>query len=121
MIKVQTKLKVADNSGAKTLLCINVLGKQKNSAKVGDIIVAAVKTALPNGAIKKSTVIKAVVVRTRSTIFRKDGSCLKFNENAAVILGKDNNPKGSRIFGPIPMELKTKGFSKIISLAKDVL
>lgn len=121
MVKVQTKLKVADNSGAKTLLCINILGKQKNSAKVGDIIVASVKTALPNGSIKKSSVVKAVVVRTKSSIFRKDGSSLSFNENAAVLLGKDNNPKGSRIFGPVPVELKYKGFSKIVSLAKDIL
>lgn len=121
MIKVQTKLKVADNSGAKILLCINILGKQKNSAKIGDIIVASVKSALPNSNTKKSSIVKAVIVRTKSKIIRKDGSCLCFNENAAVILGKDNNPKGSRIFGPIPLEIKEKGFSKIVSLAKDVL
>lgn len=122
MIQQESRLKVADNSGAKQILCIRVLGgSRRRYAHVGDVIVATVKEASPSGNVKKKSVVKAVVVRTTNTIRRKDGSTIKFDENAAVILGEDKQPKGTRIFGPVPRELRESGFSKIISLAPEVL
>jgi len=122
MIQKETKLNVADNSGAKEVLCINVLGGSKRRyAHVGDIIVAVVKKANPNGQIKKSEIVKAVIVRTVNSIKRKDGTILRFDENAVVLLNDDGNPKGSRIFGPIPRELRDRNFMKIISLAPEVV
>lgn len=112
-----------DNSGARQLLCIRVLGgTRRRYARVGDVIVATVKTANPAGAVKRKSVVKAVVVRTRSPIRRADGSVVRFDDNAAVLLSEDNkNPRGTRIFGPVPRELRDRGYSKIISLAPEVL
>ena len=122
MIQQESRLKVTDNSGAKEILCIRVLGGTgRRYAHVGDIIVATVKTANPTGAVKRKSVVKAVVVRTRNTINRKDGSTIAFDDNAAVIIGDDKNPKGTRVFGPVPRELRDMGYSKIISLAPEVL
>ncbi len=122
MIQQESRLKVADNSGAKEILCIRVLGGTKRRyARVGDIIVATVKDASPTGAVKKKSVVKAVVVRTRDQIQRKDGSTIAFDDNAAVIIGDDKAPRGTRVFGPVPRELREKGYSKIISLAPEVL
>ncbi|MDN5274524.1 MAG: rplNA [Candidatus Saccharibacteria bacterium] len=122
MIQQETRLKVTDNSGAKTILCIRVLGGTKRRyARVGDVIVATVKTANPTGAVKRKSVVKAVIVRTRDQIQRKDGSTIAFDDNAAVIIGDDKNPKATRVFGPVPRELRDMGYSKIISLAPEVL
>lgn len=122
MIQQESRLKVADNSGAKEILCIRVLGgTRRRYAHVGDTIVATVKDANPTGNVKKKSVVKAVVVRTTNTIRRKDGSTIKFDENAAVILGDDKLPKATRIFGPVPRELRDAGYAKIISLAPEVL
>ncbi len=122
MIQQETRLKVTDNSGAKEILCIRVLGGTKRRyARVGDIIVATVKTANPTGVVKRKSVVKAVVVRTRDQIQRKDGSTIAFDDNAAVIIGDDKNPKGTRVFGPVPRELRDMGYAKIISLAPEVL
>lgn len=122
MIQQESRLKVADNSGAKEILCIRVLGgTKKRYAGVGDVIVATVKQASPTGNVKKKSVVKAVVVRTTNTIRRKDGSTIKFDENAAVILADDKQPKATRIFGPVPRELRESGYAKIISLAPEVL
>ncbi|SCZ08853.1 50S ribosomal protein L14 [Alkaliphilus peptidifermentans] len=122
MIQQESRLKVADNSGAKELLCIRVLGgTRKRYARVGDIIVCSVKSATPGGVVKKGQVIKAVVVRTTSDIKRKDGSYIKFDENAAVIIKDDKQPMGTRIFGPVTRELRDKDFMKIVSLAPEVL
>lgn len=122
MIQQETRLLVADNSGAKEILCIRVLGgSRKRYAKVGDIIVATVKQAAPNGTVKKKSVVKAVVVRTRNQIRRKDGSTIKFDDNAAVIVGDDKQPRGTRIFGPVPRELRDQGYARIVSLAPEVL
>ncbi len=122
MIQQESRLKVADNSGAKEILCIRVLGGTgRRYAHVGDVIVATVKSASPTGTVKKKSVVKAVVVRTTNTIRRKDGSTIKFDENAAVILSDDKLPKASRIFGPVPRELREAGYAKIISLAPEVL
>lgn len=122
MIQSQTRLKVADNTGAKDIMCIKVLGGSKRKyARVGDIIVASVKSASKMGSLKKGAVVKAVVVRTLRAIFRKDGSCIRFDENAAVIIKEDNTPRGTRIFGPMPRELRDKNFSKILSLAPETL
>jgi large subunit ribosomal protein L14 len=122
MIQQETRLKVTDNSGAKEILCIRVLGGTKRRyARVGDIIVATVKTANPTGLVKRKSVVKAVVVRTRDQIQRKDGSTIAFDDNAAVVIGDDKNPKGTRVFGPVPRELRDLGYSKIISLAPEVL
>lgn len=122
MIQQETRLKVTDNSGAKEILCIRVLGGTKRRyARVGDIIVATVKTANPTGIVKRKSVIKAVIVRTRDQIQRKDGSTIAFDDNAAVVIGDDKNPKGTRVFGPVPRELRDLGYSKIISLAPEVL
>lgn len=122
MIQQESRLKVADNSGAKELLCIRVLGgTKKRYAHVGDIIVASVKQANPAGATKKKSVVKAVVVRTTAPIKRKDGSTIRFDENAAVVIGDDKLPKATRVFGPVPRELRDLGYGKIISLAPEVL
>lgn len=112
-----------DNSGARTLLCIRVLGgSRRRYARVGDIIVASVKTANPQGNVKRKSVVKAVIVRTQAPILRKDGSTIKFDDNAAVVLAEDNKtPRGTRIFGPVPRELRDMGYSRIISLAPEVL
>lgn len=122
MIQQETILRIADNSGAKEILCIRVLGgSKKRYARIGDIIVATVKKANPTGTVKRKSVIKAVVVRTTNSIKRKDGSTIAFDENAAVVIGDDKLPKGTRIFGPVPRELRDLGYSKIISLAPEVL
>ncbi|MDL2362910.1 MAG: 50S ribosomal protein L14 [Patescibacteria group bacterium] len=122
MIQQESRLLVCDNSGAKEILCIRVLGgSRKRYAGVGDIIVATVKQAAPNGQVKKKSVIRAVVVRTRNTIRRKDGSTIKFDDNAAVILNDEKLPRGTRIFGPVPRELRDQGYAKIVSLAPEVL
>jgi large subunit ribosomal protein L14 len=122
MIQQETRLVVADNSGAKEILCIRVLGgTRRRYARVGDIIVATVKDANPNGNVKKKSVVKAVVVRTQEKIRRKDGSTIRFDDNAAVIVGDDKLPKATRIFGPVPRELRDLGYAKIISLAPEVL
>lgn len=122
MIQQESRLKVADNSGAKEILCIRVLGGTKRRyARVGDIIVATVKDANPSGNVKKKSVVKAVVVRTTDQIRRKDGSTIRFDENAAVIINDDKNPRATRVFGPIPRELREAGYGKIISLAPEVL
>ena len=122
MIQQESRLKVADNSGAKELLCIRVLGGTgRRYAHVGDIIVASVKDANPAGAVKRKSVVKAVVVRTTNAIKRKDGSTIRFDDNAAVVIGDDKNPKATRVFGPVPRELREKGYMTIISLAPEVL
>ncbi|HKU18448.1 MAG TPA: 50S ribosomal protein L14 [Candidatus Saccharimonadales bacterium] len=122
MIQQETRLNVCDNSGAKEILCIRVLGgTRRRYARVGDIIVATVKDANPQGNVKKKSVVKAVVVRTQEKIRRKDGSTIKFDDNAAVIIGDDKLPRATRIFGPVPRELRDLGYAKIISLAPEVL
>lgn len=123
MIQEQTRLKVADNTGAREIMCIRVMGgSNRRYAAVGDIIMASVKTATPNGTVKKGEVVRAVVVRTAKEYGRNDGSYIKFDENAAVILEKEsNNPRGTRIFGPVGRELREKGFMKIVSLSPEVL
>ena len=122
MIQQQTKLKVADNTGAKVIMCIRCLGgSHRKFATVGDVIVASVKSAIPNGVVKKGEVVKAVIVRTKKPIRRPDGSYVRFDENAAVIIREDKNPKGTRIFGPIARELRDKEYTKILSLAPEVL
>ena len=122
MVQQQTILKVADNTGAKELMCIRCLGgSYRKYARVGDIIVASVKTATPGGVVKKGDVVKAVVVRTKKPIRRADGSYLRFDENAAVIIKEDGTPKGTRIFGPVARELREKDYLKILSLALEVL
>ena len=122
MIQQETRLEVADNTGTKELLCIRVLGSSnRRIARVGDEIVAAVKDANPNMPVKKSEVVRAVVVRTKADIKRADGSVIRFDENAAVIINKDGNPRGTRVFGPVARELRDKGYMKIISLAPEVI
>ncbi len=122
MIQQESRLKVADNTGAKELLCIRVLGgSTRRYAQVGDVIVASVKDATPGGVVKKGDVVKAVVVRTVKGTKRPDGSYIRFDENAAVIIRDDKNPRGTRIFGPVARELREKQFMKIISLAPEVL
>lgn len=122
MIQQESRLKIADNSGAKEILCIRVLGGTgRRYAHVGDVIVATVKEANPTGTVKKKSVVKAVVVRTRNQIKRKDGSTISFDDNAAVIINDDKTPKGTRVFGPVPRELRDLGYAKIISLAPEVL
>ncbi len=122
MIQQESRLKVCDNSGAKEILCIRVLGgTRRRYARVGDIIVASVKDASPTGTVKKKSVVKAVVVRTVNKINRKDGSTIAFDDNAAVILGDDKQPRATRVFGPIPRELRELGYAKIVSLAPEVL
>ncbi|OQB25902.1 MAG: 50S ribosomal protein L14 [Firmicutes bacterium ADurb.Bin182] len=122
MIQPQTRLKVADNSGAKEIMCIRVLGGSfRRSANIGDVIVASVKTAAPGGAVKKKEVVKAVIVRSVSGVHRADGSHIRFDENAAVIINDQKQPRGTRIFGPVARELREKDYMKIVSLAPEVL
>lgn len=122
MIQTESRLKVADNSGAKELLCIRILGGTgRKYANVGDVIVCAVKDATPGGQVKKGDVVKAVVVRTAFGMRRPDGSYVKFDQNAAVIINEDKTPKGTRIFGPVARELRDRGYMKIVSLAPEVL
>jgi large subunit ribosomal protein L14 len=122
MIQVQTRLKVADNTGAKEIMCIRVMGtSNRKIASVGDIIKASVKQAAPNGAVKKGEVVTAVVVRTKKAIGRDDGTYIAFDENAAVIIDEQKNPRGTRIFGPVARELRERNFMKIVSLAPEVL
>ena len=122
MIQVESRLRSADNTGAKELLCIRVLGGSwRKYANIGDVIVCSVKAAAPGGMVKKGEVVKAVVVRTKKGMRRPDGSYIKFDENAAVIIKEDKNPRGTRIFGPIARELRDKDYMKILSLAPEVL
>lgn len=122
MIQQQTLLKVADNSGAKEIMCIRVLGGSKRKfGNIGDVIVASVKSATPGGVVKKGDVVKAVIVRSVKGLRRADGSYIRFDENAAVIIKEDKNPRGTRIFGPVARELRDKEFNKILSLAPEVL
>ena len=122
MIQQQSYLKVADNTGAKELMCIRVLGGSgRRYANIGDVVVASVKKATPGGVVKKGDVVKAVVVRTASGLRRDDGTYIRFDENAAVIIKEDKNPKGTRIFGPVARELREKDYLKILSLAPEVL
>ncbi|MDR1061074.1 MAG: 50S ribosomal protein L14 [Clostridiales bacterium] len=122
MIQVQTRLKSADNTGAKEMMCIKVLGGSwRKYANVGDVIVASVKSAAPGGAVKKGEIVKCVVVRTKKGVRRPDGSFIRFDENAAVIIRDDKNPRGTRIFGPVARELRDKDYMKILSLAPEVL
>ncbi len=122
MIQQQTRLRVGDNSGAKEIMCIRVLGGSKRKwGNIGDVIVASVKSATPGGVVKKGDVVKAVIVRSVQGVRRADGSYIKFDENAAVIIKDDKNPKGTRIFGPVARELREKEFTKILSLAPEVL
>lgn len=121
MIQQETYLNVADNSGARKLMCIRVLGGNRRYAGVGDIVVAVVKDAIPNMAVKKSDVVTAVIVRTRKTLRRESGMSIRFDDNAAVIINKDGNPRGTRVFGPVARELRDKNFTKIVSLAPEVL
>jgi len=122
MIQAQTRLKVADNTGAKQIMCIKVLGGSKRrTASVGDIIVASVKAATPNGVVKKKEVVRAVIVRTVYSIRRTDGSYIRFDDNAAVIIDENKQPKGTRIFGPVARELRERDYMKIVSLAPEVI
>ena len=122
MIQQETRLVVADNTGAKQIMCIRVLGGSfRRSGNIGDIIVASVKSATPGGVVKKGDVVKAVIVRTKHDIKRADGSVIRFDENAAVIINKDGNPRGTRVFGPVARELRDKNFMKIVSLAPEVI
>jgi len=121
MIYPQTMLRVADNTGAKKVMCIRVLGGNKKYAKIGDTIIAVVKEATPNMPVKRSDVIRAVVVRTTKSIRRQDGMYIRFDDNAAVIVNMDSNPRGTRVFGPVAREIRDKNYSKIVSLAPEVL
>lgn len=122
MIQQESRLKIADNSGAKEILCIRVLGgTKKRYARIGDRIVATVKSADPSSNVKKGDIVKAVIVRTRKERRRKDGSYIRFDDNAAVLLATDGDPRGTRIFGPVARELREKGYMKIVSLAPEVL
>ena len=122
MIQQQSRLKVADNTGAKEIMCIRCLGgSYRKTSNIGDVIVASVKTATPGGVVKKGDVVKAVIVRTKSGARREDGSYIKFDENAAVVINADKSPRGTRIFGPVARELREHDFMKIVSLAPEVL
>ncbi len=122
MVQIQTRLNVADNSGARELMCIKVLGdSRRRYARIGDLISCSVKNAIPGGNVKKGEVVKAVVVRTKKEIRRNDGSYIRFDENAAVIINKENEPVGTRIFGPVARELRERNFMRIVSLAPEVL
>lgn len=122
MIQQESRLRVADNTGAKEILCIRVLGgSTRRYGNIGDVIVATVKDATPGGVVKKGDVVKAVIVRTKKGVRRQDGSYIKFDENAAVIIKEDKNPRGTRIFGPVARELREKRYTKILSLAPEVL
>ena len=120
-IQPQTCLTVADNTGAKKIMCIRVLGGNRKVAKIGDIIIGVVKQASPNMPVKRSEIGKAIVVRTKKTIRRQDGMYIRFDDNAAVIVNADNNPRGTRVFGPVAREIRDRNFSKIVSLAPEVL
>jgi len=121
MIYPQTMLTVADNTGAKKIMCIRVLGGNKKYAEIGDSIIGVVKEAIPNMPIKRSAVVRAIVVRTKKTVRRQDGMYIRFDDNAAVIVNVDNNPRGTRVFGPVAREIRDRNFSKIVSLAPEVL
>ena len=121
MIQMESKIAVADNTGARTAKMIGVLGKRTRSARVGDIITAHIRDSIPTASVKKGSVVKAVIVRTAFPVRRPDGSILRFDSNACVIIDKDNNPRGTRIFGPVARELREKQFMKIVSLAPEVL
>jgi large subunit ribosomal protein L14 len=122
MIQKYTRLRVADNTGARTLMCITILGRsQADTAEVGDVIVASVKLALPNSGVKKGDVVRAVIVRTKKEYGRPDGSHIRFDENAAVLINPQGNPRGTRIFGPVARELRERNYMKIVSLAPEVL
>jgi large subunit ribosomal protein L14 len=121
MIQPQTYLTVADNTGAKKLMCIRVLGNNRKYANIGDIIIGVVKDALPNMAVKRSAIVRAVIVRTKNTVRRSDGMALRFDDNAVVIINAENNPRGTRVFGPVAREIRDKNFTKIISLASEVV
>jgi len=121
MIYPQTILTVADNTGAKKVMCIRILGGNKKYAEIGDTIIAVVKQAIPNMPIRRSDVVKAIIVRTKKTIRRQDGMYIRFDDNAAVIVNPENNPRGTRVFGPVAREIRDKNLSKIVSLAPEVL
>jgi len=121
MIYPQTMLTVADNTGAKKVMCIRILGGNKKYAKIGDTIIAVVKEAIPNMPVKRSDIVRAIVVRTKKSIRRQDGMYIRFDDNAVVIVNMDNNPRGTRVFGPVAREIRDKSYSKIISLAPEVL
>ena len=121
MIYPQTNLKVADNTGAKNIMCIRILGASRKYAKVGDMIIGVVKEAIPNMPIKRSDIIRAIIIRTRKAIRRSDGMYIRFDDNAAVIVNPDLNPRGTRVFGPVAREIRDKNLSKVISLAPEVL
>ena len=121
MIQPQTYLSVVDNTGAKKLMCIRVLGSNRRYGRIGDIIIGVVKEAVPNMPIKRSDIVRAVIVRTRQTVQRADGMALRFDDNAAVIINTDNNPRGTRVFGPVAREIREKNFVKIASLAFEVV
>lgn len=121
MIYTQTILTVADNTGAKKVMCIRILGGNKKYAEIGDTIIAVVKEAIPNMPIKRSDIVRAIIVRTKKTIRRNDGMYIRFDDNAAVVVNIENNPRGTRIFGPVAREIRDKNFSKIVSLAPEVL
>jgi large subunit ribosomal protein L14 len=121
MIYPQTMLTVADNTGAKKVMCIRVLGNNKKYATIGDTIIAVVKEAIPNMPIKQSDIVRAIIVRTKKSIRRQDGMYIRFDDNAAVIVNMDNNPRGTRVFGPVAREIRDKNYSKIVSLAPEVL
>ena len=121
MIQTQSYLNVADNSGAKKIMCIQVLGSKRQNAKIGDVIIAVVKDAIPNMPLKKSDIVRAVIVRTRKNLRRENGMSIRFDDNAAIIINQEGNPRGTRVFGPIARELRDSNFTKIISLAPEVL
>ena len=121
MIQPQTYLTVADNTGARKIMCIRILGGNRKYGRIGDVIIGVVKDASPNMPVKRSDIVRAVVVRTRHTVRRNDGMSIRFDDNAAVIINKENNPRGTRVFGPIARELRDKDFTKIVSLAPEVL
>lgn len=121
MIQPQTQINIADNTGARKIMCICVLGGQKKYASVGDVIIGVVKEATPRMAVKKSDIVRAVIVRTRKDISRKNGTSISFDDNAAVLLNAQNNPRGTRVFGPIAREIRDKNFTKVVSLAPEVL
>lgn len=121
MIQPQTQLTVADNTGARKIMCIRVLGNNKNYASVGDVIVGVIKESIPRMAVKRSDIVRAVVVRTRKSISRKNGTSICFDDNAAVLINAQNNPRGTRVFGPIAREIRDKNFSRVVSLAPEVL
>jgi large subunit ribosomal protein L14 len=121
MIQPQTYLTIADNTGARKIMCIRILGGNKKYGRIGDIIIGVVKDASPNMPIKRSDIVRAVIVRTRHTVRLKDGMSIRFDDNAAVIINKENNPRGTRVFGPIAREIRDKSFTKIVSLAPEVL